>query len=1486
MSDARTGKLCLLPFIVAWAWAVLFCLTAYGAPQNARLDPARVEQTVRELAALGCRITGTPGCDAAARMIERRFRAYGLKDVQVEEFEVTIPVNHGCSLQVGGEPPLTIYPLWPNLVRTCSVPREGVTAPLIDGGRGRLGHFNGKPVAGSLVLMDFNVGSDWFNAPLLGARAVLFIEPKTTLRGEVESKFLSLPADIPRFWVPRKAALRLRQRLAAGEKLVATLKADVRWEKRKGRNILGWVDGTDPELNQQYIVISAYYDSISAVPDLAPGAENACGIATLLEIARCFAANPPRRTTLFLATAGHFQCLAGVKHFFRPPPADMPEEPPRTMYPARRAEAFIGLDLSSHSRLVCLFNRGFFYNFNEDTQNWKFSDFGKLCTQLAEREKKRMGVRDEDLFADAINTLTGKTWRSYMVGRLALDAEEANLVGVPGVTFATGNDIREAVDTPFDTPERMDFDNLALQAQLVAGMLADLQCQNDIGGLEVADIPASNYCKITGELVEFDPKVDYFPNSPVAGALAVARGHPKTSVGVRGDIVQKVGTDGRFEFIGLPKRTWCWLNFWVEGYYLNPKTGVIEYAPDLGRTGDKTYKIHQVLDVNEKNMRVVLFRCAPAELYDVVDQRHFNVYTHASVLDAASDSEPFAYGAVLPERRQQWSSYYEPLAVVFGKPGERLKFALGTAIQKPYLLLNSTREQPLGRGFDLAQSPPIELPTPYQAARDMWLLDDFRIRRLQRYGIEQRRINELHADAKKHLDQAQVELDAQRYDSFFASVRAALSYEMRVYPDVVKTTNDVVKAVLFYLALLIPFAYFCERLFIAATSMGKQILGAAAFFVAIFLALWLVHPALGITRAPLIVLLAFIMMTLTALVVIIVVGKFDHRMRVLRQQISGVRDADVGRLSASGSAFTLGVSNMRRRKIRTALTCTTLILVTFTILSFTSVQPEVRLNRVPIEHKGDYIGALVRDRAWEPLGLASLRILQNELGRRFPLAARTWYLPALVGNVGYVEIRHGGRSVDCRALVGVMASEVNITNPARALIAGRWVSDDPEQPECILPRHLASLLGISLDEVGRAKVQILGAELLVVGIVDGKRLDKLVDIDGEPITPVDYEKMEQVVRRTGAPEETDVIWEYEHLPTDQVAFVSFDFARNSGAELRSIAINFGDTETARNELKYLTRRIELNIYAREATQSFLVSSVGASRVHGAHTVIIPLFIAALIVLNTMLGSVYERTGEIGIFSAVGLAPVHIASLFVAEALVYAVLGAVAGYLLGQVVAKLVVTFGIFPELSLNYSSVSAVGTVIVVMLTVLASVAYPAHQASRLATPGVDRRWRLVDPQGGVFEIELPFSATGDQVLGLEAFLYHYLEAHVEYSTGNFTAGNVRLFELPRDDGGPPQYGLAATIWIAPYDLGVREHFELRSVPSPDSENVHEFVAIIVREDGDEASWIRLTRNFLTILRQQFLLWRTFDPATQAEYREKGYELLAQHQAQAPAASD
>ena len=151
------------------------------------------------------------------------------------------------------------------------------------------------------------------------------------------------------------------------------------------------------------------------------------------------------------------------------------------------------------------------------------------------------------------------------------------------------------------------------------------------------------------------------------------------------------------------------------------------------------------------------------------------------------------------------------------------------------------------------------------------------------------------------------------------------------------------------------------------------------------------------------------------------------------------------------------------------------------------------------------------------------------------------------------------------------------------------------------------------------------------------------------------------------------------------------------------------------------------------------SSIGATAIKGLGVLIVPMLIAAFIVLNTMLGTVYERLKDIGIYAAVGLAPSHISLLFIAEACAYAVLGITLGYLGGQGMGLVLNYWDMLGGLNLNYSSLAAVFSALIVMGVVLLSTVYPARVAARTAVPDLVRRWQPDPPVGAEWEFRFPF---------------------------------------------------------------------------------------------------------------------------------------------------
>ncbi len=110
-----------------------------------------------------------------------------------------------------------------------------------------------------------------------------------------------------------------------------------------------------------------------------------------------------------------------------------------------------------------------------------------------------------------------------------------------------------------------------------------------------------------------------------------------------------------------------------------------------------------------------------------------------------------------------------------------------------------------------------------------------------------------------------------------------------------------------------------------------------------------------------------------------------------------------------------------------------------------------------------------------------------------------------------------------------------------------------------------------------------------------------------------------------------------------------------------------------------------------------------------------LLIGSLVVLVTMMGSVRERTAEIGIFRAIGFRKRHVMEIVFFEAAIVSGLAGIIGYLLGWGITKAAVHFfieghsGIVP---LNFKL--AAGAFMLSLLIGLASSAYPAVIASRL----------------------------------------------------------------------------------------------------------------------------------------------------------------------------
>ncbi|MBI2503531.1 MAG: ABC transporter permease [Candidatus Latescibacteria bacterium] len=1442
------------------SWGLIAILGGLlAAPAGAQLRP-----TVERLAALGSRMSGYPGAEQAAALMEQGLRQAGVEEVKREEFQLAVPMDQGGWVRVvpDGEA-WPMHGFWPNLVVPSTLPPGGVDLPLIWGGTGEWEELAGQEVAGRAVLMEFNSWDHWLRVASLGARAVLFAAPARATWGQGVTKSVQVPLELPRFWVEGEAGQFLRRQLEQGPVQVH-LEARMEWAQRPAWNIWGMVPGRDPALQKELIVVEAYYDASSAVPGLAPGAEQAGAAAALLELAAHLRDHPPARSVVLVAAGAHFQGRRGIADFLDRHARRHPHYAQRQQQPLN-PRLFISLDLSSQTDQLGIWNNT--YSF--DRKRF-FVPLGRRFTGYAEEAGQ--------VLANGISPIKGMDWSSYMPGGLSPDSEMALQAGLVSLVLATVNDARYGVDTPQDLPGQVDFPNLERQVDLLLKLLDQAFADPELfAELEDFTPVFKDNLRTLRVVTRTFPQRSQIPDRPVANAVVVV-GFPYNQKGVRWAQYYLSDGEGQVEAQGLEVGIQP-----VAAFVLDPQSGGVVYAPDLGERGSRFHggaaKIGLLSsavrwDTNEK--LVVLFPCIGSPFYGLIDPRQLSALDELKVLDSKG-AAPRQFGFMLES----------PVGVVFGSPGQALKLLVG---KHPLLLLNSqgglSEEDARGTGYVLGSQ--SLLPTELMALQDMWQLDEARLQTMRRHAIENQRLTQLHQRGGALLAQAREGWEKRQWPAYVAAVRAALGVTARAYPEVLGTLNDVMKGLVFFLALVIPAAFFGERLLLAAADIHRQLAGCGVLLALIWLLISQIHPAFEIAH-PLVILLGFAIMAMACFVLVLISGRFNRYSRERRARAARVHDTDISRGSAAYVAFMLGISNMRRRRLRTGLTLVTLTLLTFTVLSFTAFREQVRYLGFALPDPAPYPGVLIRDRGWSALSPATLEYARSHFGAG--VCPRNWYLTReaelLEQQEQYIQIRCEGQSEQVLGLLGLSPGEAGITGIAQALRAGTFFASEDEA-SCLVSEGLARRLGIDPGEVGRTQIQVFGRSLVVRGIADGEKLEALRDLDHEPLTPADFKRSSTQLLGPAALLETTVekkdksleITPFVHLDADQVLILPYQILREAGGTLRSVAVRLGGGEEDRILVEDFLLRFSSTLFASlpdpgsGQLRVYSYTSVGLTAVEGLGAVLVPMAIAALIVLNAMLGAVYERYREIGIYSSVGLAPRHIAWLFVAESCVYAVLGVTLGYILGQGAGKILLWAGLAGGINLNYSSLAAIAAALLVMGVVLVSTIYPARLAAQSAVPDTVRRWQPPPPAGDRWVFAFPFMVSHAEVLGLCGFLTNYFRAQGEAALGNFFTEQVRIVREGEERG------VQLLLWLAPFDLGLCQFLQLGFGPSGVA-GVCAVEVYIERLSGQHAFWQRANQRFMNRLRREFLLWNTLGSEERAFHRQAAEGLLKGEDGQA-----
>lgn len=1488
-------------------WPV--ALAALLLPGAAR-SGGEVHSWLLKLAGGPSRYLGSRGQESALVEAERHLRACGVADLKRERLVVTVPWEKEAWISGPGLGRVRVHMVWPNHVQLAATSKEGITGVLVDAGSGEAAAFDGGPARGTIALVRLPCRGGpqgWVTPFVLGASAVVFLPPRggRFTRADAEELFLDVPADLPRFWA---AAGSVEPLLAAAKRRPrVTLVSRAEWRDVETYNLWGTMPGSAERFpsadgrskarwRDKRVILQAYTDSMSVVPALAPGASEAGGLIALLELAGHFSRNPVPPTVHFLVTSGHGHMLSGSHEF-------MARHVRRNEYFSRSITAgeelavdyFIGLDLAGGDSRVASFAQGTVYQ-GWETNLLSQNALAGAARLLDDHARRLFGGAAEDRYLNGVSPPT-RSWKDLIGFEAAFDAEGALASGTPALTLATPFDSRPLADTPLDTPDRFDEAALSRQVETLKALLGAALADPEFFAEMKLKLPDFGRA-VNGEVHEFERTVTGLPDKPLAGALMVFRAGQRLNVKTYGPVralqivrtreddplTLTVSETGRFRvpFVRI-REYWAWCYTIVEGYVVD-EDGRIVLSPDVGPITSKQFGNHLWFNEREKNTLQVLQRCTPFTILEPIDARQLRFLDGVSVMDGR-DQPLMNYGLSFVKDQSEFQQTFSPAVVVFAPDvrGEEVRiktiFSMGAfGVQG---VLTGADEALLGQeprsfGQDEAKGEgyPAKMGVlaraPFEGAKDLWVLNDARGRTLEKYHVRNYRVEQLHENGREALLAARKFWEEKKYAHFLEAARRAWGFEARAYPEYKSVANDLVRTVVFYCVLLMPFAFCLERLFFAFADLNRQLLATGGIFLAGFLALRQVHPAFKISSNPIIIFLAFIILALGLLVLAIIVSKFQRELRRMKGERGDYEAADISRVSATVAAITLGLSNLRRRPLRTALTVITVIVLTFTVLSMVSMSSTIGFFRLPRGENPPYAGAMIRESAWQVLQPPLESYVTSALGSVAHIVPRSWVTARSRDEALYLEVSSadGGGSTTVLGLLGMSPDEAHVLDPAGKIgLEGGWFAEG-DLEACLLPRVVAARLRVGPGDT----VVIRGMRLKVKGVFDGSALGSLKDLDGEPVTPAEFAmrrarydwEQETTPKRATTPDEG--FRTTDHLAGEKVAIVPHELAMALEGKLRSLAIVAkGDTDPAElmGRVKgFLTRAAVMSLVSDGKKVSFL-TSIGAVSVKGVLDLLLPIVLVGLIVLNTMMGSVHERVREIGIFSSVGLAPVHIGALFMAESFVVAVVGVTLGYLLAQMVAAVLLSGGSLTGLSLNYSSGAAVGACVLVMAAVMLSTIYPARRASELSVPDVTRRWKLPRPEGDVLSFDFPFTVGRADLVGLFTYLADLFQAYRDSSIGSFATAKV---DLNRTPGG---VALTFDCWLAPYDLGISQEARMEAFPMQ-VPGLYRIAMTLTRRSGEVASWHRQNRAFLTALRKRFLIWRMFGPELKGRYAAEG----------------
>ncbi|WP_439487250.1 M28 family peptidase [Algoriphagus sp.] len=222
------------------------------------------------------------------------------------------------------------------------------TYELVDVGFGTPEDFEGKDLTGKIAVSSvgapdkmspaelFSLGSEkTANAKKQGAVALIERFNIPSIPWQLISNYLNRDqmgidkgesSKLPYIWV-KDISNTLPKKIAKGKAKSAILQIEGKINKPiEGKNVLAWIEGTDKTLKNEFVMLSAHYDHIGIGKPDAEGdsiyngaRDNAVGTVAVMNAAKFFAENPPKRSILLALWTAEEKGLLGSRYFAENP---------------------------------------------------------------------------------------------------------------------------------------------------------------------------------------------------------------------------------------------------------------------------------------------------------------------------------------------------------------------------------------------------------------------------------------------------------------------------------------------------------------------------------------------------------------------------------------------------------------------------------------------------------------------------------------------------------------------------------------------------------------------------------------------------------------------------------------------------------------------------------------------------------------------------------------------------------------------------------------------------------------------------------------------------------------------------------------------------------------------------------------------------------------------------------------------------------------